>query len=216
MLTEEKNRTESNKEKTKGREGMEEKRMVRGSKTMDGNQAAACAAYYYSDVAAIYPITPSTTMAELMDEWAAAGKKNLFGQTVQVTQFQSEAGAAGAMHGALLAGALTSTFTASQGLLLMIPNLYKMAGEQLPGVFHVAARTIAVHALSIFGDHSDIYACRQTGLHFCVLQPCRRSWIWPLWHTSQPWQEDCPLSISLMVSEHPMRFRRLQYGVRRI
>ena len=163
MLTEEKNRTESNKEKTKGREGMEEKRMVRGSKTMDGNQAAACAAYYYSDVAAIYPITPSTTMAELMDEWAAAGKKNLFGQTVQVTQFQSEAGAAGAMHGALLAGALTSTFTASQGLLLMIPNLYKMAGEQLPGVFHVAARTIAVHALSIFGDHSDIYACRQTG-----------------------------------------------------
>lgn len=142
---------------------MEEKRMARGSKTMDGNQAAACAAYYYSDVAAIYPITPSTTMAELMDEWAAAGKKNLFGQTVQVTQFQSEAGAAGAMHGALLAGALTSTFTASQGLLLMIPNLYKMAGEQLPGVFHVAARTIAVHALSIFGDHSDIYACRQTG-----------------------------------------------------
>lgn len=140
--------------------------MARKKKTMDGNQAAAAAAYFYSDIATIYPITPSTTMAELADEWAAAGKKNLFGRTLQVTQLQSEAGAAGAMHGALIAGALAVTFTASQGLLLMIPNLYKMVGEQLPAVFHVAARTIAVHALSIFGDHSDIYACRQTGAAF--------------------------------------------------
>lgn len=135
----------------------------RKMKTMDGNHAAALAAYAYSDVAAIYPITPSSTMAELMDEWAARGEKNLFGRPVTVSAMQSEAGAAGAVHGSLAAGALTSTFTASQGLLLMIPNLYKMAGEGLPGVFHVAARSLATHALSIFGDHSDIYACRQTG-----------------------------------------------------
>lgn len=136
----------------------------REKKTMDGNHAAAHVAYAYSDTAAIYPITPSSTMAEFADEWAAEGRKNIFGQTVKVTEMQSEAGAAGAVHGSLTAGALTSTFTASQGLLLMIPNLYKIAGEQLPGVFHVAARTIATHALSIFGDHSDIYACRQTGV----------------------------------------------------
>lgn len=136
----------------------------RDKKTMDGNQAAAHAAYAYSEVAAIYPITPSSTMAEYADEWAAEGRKNIFGQTVKVTEMQSEAGAAGAVHGALAAGALTTTFTASQGLLLMLPNLYKIAGELLPGVFHVAARTIATHALSIFGDHSDIYACRQSGV----------------------------------------------------
>lgn len=130
---------------------------------MDGNQAAAHVAYAYSDVAAVYPITPSSTMAEYVDEWAAEGRENIFGQTVRVAEMQSEAGAAGAVHGSLAAGALACTFTASQGLLLMIPNLYKMAGELLPGVFHVAARTIATHALSIFGDHSDIYACRQTG-----------------------------------------------------
>lgn len=138
--------------------------MARKQKTMDGNQAAAHVSYAYSDVAAIYPITPSSTMAEVTDEWAAEGRKNIFGQTVKVTEMQSEAGAAGAVHGSLTAGALTTTFTASQGLLLMIPNLYKIAGEQLPGVFNVAARTIATHALSIFGDHSDIYACRQTGV----------------------------------------------------
>lgn len=138
--------------------------MKREKKTMDGNQAAAHVAYAYSEVAAIYPITPSSTMAELTDEWATEGRKNIFGQTVKVTEMQSEAGAAGAVHGSLIAGALTTTFTASQGLLLMIPNLYKIAGELLPGVFHVAARTIATHALSIFGDHSDIYACRQTGV----------------------------------------------------
>ena len=138
--------------------------MKREMKTMDGNHAAAHVAYAYTDVAAIYPITPSTTMAEVVDEWAAMGRKNMFGETVQVTEMQSEAGAAGAVHGSLAAGALTTTFTASQGLLLMIPNLYKMAGERLPGVLHVSARAIATHALSIFGDHSDIYACRQTGV----------------------------------------------------
>lgn len=138
-------------------------RDTREFKTMDGNQAAAHVAYAYSDVAAIYPITPSSTMAEYTDEWAAEGRKNIFGETVKVAEMQSEAGAAGAVHGSLAAGALTTTFTASQGLLLMIPNLYKIAGELLPGVFHVAARTVATHALSIFGDHSDIYACRQTG-----------------------------------------------------
>ncbi|MDO4294200.1 MAG: pyruvate:ferredoxin (flavodoxin) oxidoreductase [Eubacteriales bacterium] len=133
-------------------------------KTMDGNQAAAYVSYAYSDVAAIYPITPSSPMAEVTDKWATQNQKNIFGQTVKVTEMQSEAGAAGAVHGSLAAGALTTTFTASQGLLLMIPNLYKVAGEQLPGVFNVAARALASHALSIFGDHSDIYACRQTGV----------------------------------------------------
>jgi len=133
------------------------------SKTMDGNQAAAHVAYAFTEVAAIYPITPSSAMAEHMDEWAAGGLKNIFGHPVTLSQMQSEAGAAGAMHGALVTGALSTTFTASQGLLLMIPNLYRMAGELLPGVLHVAARTLATHALSIFGDHSDIYACRQTG-----------------------------------------------------
>ena len=137
--------------------------MARKMKTMDGNQAAAHASYAYTEVAAIYPITPSSVMPEHVDEWATEGRENIFGQTVQVTEMQSEAGAAGAVHGSLAAGALTTTFTASQGLLLMIPNLYKVAGEQLPGVFHVSARALASHALSIFGDHSDVYACRQTG-----------------------------------------------------
>ena len=137
--------------------------MARKMKTMDGNHAAAHASYAYTDVAAIYPITPSSVMAEATDEWATQGRKNIFGQEVQVTEMQSEAGAAGTVHGSLAAGALTTTYTASQGLLLMIPNLYKIAGEQLPGVFNVSARALASHALSIFGDHSDIYACRQTG-----------------------------------------------------
>ena len=131
--------------------------------TCDGNQAASNIAYLFSEHAAIYPITPSSTMAENIDEWAAHGKKNLWGETVKVTEMQSEAGAAGAVHGSLQAGALTSTFTASQGLLLMIPNMYKIAGEMLPAVFHVSARTLATHALSIFGDHQDVMACRQTG-----------------------------------------------------
>ncbi|MCI5995718.1 MAG: pyruvate:ferredoxin (flavodoxin) oxidoreductase [Blautia sp.] len=137
--------------------------MARKMKTMDGNHAAAHASYAFTDVAAIYPITPSSVMAEATDEWATQGRKNIFGQEVQITEMQSEAGAAGTVHGSLAAGALTTTYTASQGLLLMIPNLYKIAGEQLPGVFNVSARALASHALSIFGDHSDVYACRQTG-----------------------------------------------------
>ena len=131
--------------------------------TCDGNYAASYIAYMFSEVACIYPITPSSNMAENVDEWAAFGRKNIFGQEVKVSEMQSEAGAAGAVHGSLQAGALTSTYTASQGLLLMIPNMYKMAGEFLPAVFHVSARSVAAHALSIFGDHSDIYATRQTG-----------------------------------------------------
>jgi len=132
-------------------------------KTMDGNTAAAHVAYAMSETAAIYPITPSTPMGEIADEWAAQGRKNIFGQTVQIRQMQSEAGAAGAVHGSLAGGALTTTFTASQGLLLMVPNMYKISGELLPGVFHVSARAIAAHALSIFGDHQDVMATRQTG-----------------------------------------------------
>ena len=137
--------------------------MARKMLTMDGNEAAAHASYAYTEVATIYPITPSSVMPEHVDEWATAGRKNIFGTTVQVTEMQSEAGAAGATHGAIAAGAMTSTFTASQGLLLMIPNLYKVAGEGLPAVFNVSARCIATHALNIFGDHSDVYAARQTG-----------------------------------------------------
>ena len=126
--------------------------MAKVMKTMDGNTAAAHVAYAFTDVAAIYPITPSSTMAELIDAWSANGRKNIFGQKVLVKELQSEAGAAGAVHGSLSAGALTSTFTASQGLLLMIPNMYKIAGEFLPGVFHVSARALAGHSLSIFGE----------------------------------------------------------------
>ena len=137
--------------------------MARKMKTMDGNNAVAHVAYAFTDVAAIYPITPSSVMADEVDKYATAGRKNLFGREVQVTEMQSEGGAAGAVHGSLSAGALTTTFTASQGLLLMIPNMYKMAGELLPSVIHVSARALTYHALSIFGDHSDVYACRQTG-----------------------------------------------------
>jgi len=137
--------------------------MARKMKTMDGNTAAAHVSYAFTDVAAIYPITPSSVMAEVTDKWSTDGRKNIFGQEVRVVEMQSEAGAAGTVHGSLAAGALTTTFTASQGLLLMIPNMYKIAGELLPGVINVSARALASHALSIFGDHSDIYACRQTG-----------------------------------------------------
>src|SRR5512136_850095 len=132
-------------------------------KTMDGNTATAHVAYAMSETAAIYPITPSSTMGEVADEWAAKGQKNIFGQTVTIREMQSEAGAAGAVHGSLAAGALTTTFTASQGLLLMIPNMFKIAGELLPAVFHVSARALSVQALSIFGDHGDVMAARQTG-----------------------------------------------------
>ena len=131
--------------------------------TIDGNTAAASVAYAFTEVAAIYPITPSSVMADQTDKFSCAGKENIFGSKVDVVEMQSEAGAAGAIHGAVSAGALATTFTSSQGLLLMIPNMYKIAGELMPNVIHVAARTVAAHALSIFGDHSDVYACRQTG-----------------------------------------------------
>ena len=131
--------------------------------TCDGNEAAAHVSYMFTEVAAIYPITPSSPMADFVDQWSANGLKNIFGTQVKVVEMQSEAGAAGAVHGALGSGALTTTYTASQGLLLMIPNMYKIAAEQLPCVFHVSARTVSTHALNIFGDHSDVMACRQTG-----------------------------------------------------
>ena len=131
--------------------------------TIDGNTAASHVAYAFSEVAAIYPITPSSPMAEVADEWSAQGRVNMFGQQLRLAEMQSEAGAAGAVHGSLVAGALTTTYTASQGLLLMIPNMYKIAGELLPTVFHVSARALAAHALNIFGDHADVMACRQTG-----------------------------------------------------
>ncbi len=137
--------------------------MARKFKSMDGNNAAAYVSYAFTEVAAIYPITPSSPMADLVDQWSAAGQKNIFGTPVHVCEMESEGGAAGAVHGSLATGALTSTYTASQGLMLMIPNMYKIAGELLPAVFHVSARTVATHALNIFGDHSDVMACRQTG-----------------------------------------------------
>ena len=137
--------------------------MARKMKSMDGNNAAAHVSYAFSEVAAIYPITPSSPMADLVDQWSANGLKNIFGSQVKVVEMQSEAGAAGAVHGSLGAGALTTTYTASQGLLLMIPNMYKIAGEMLPTVFHVSARALAAQSLSIFGDHSDVMSCRSTG-----------------------------------------------------
>lgn len=137
--------------------------MARKMKSMDGNTAAAHVSYAFTEVAGIYPITPSSPMADSVDQWAAAGQKNIFGTTVKVIEMQSEAGAAGTVHGSLAAGALTTTYTASQGLLLMIPNMYKIAGELWPTVFHVSARALAAHALNIFGDHADVMACRQTG-----------------------------------------------------
>ena len=137
--------------------------VTRKKQSMDGNTAAATVSYAFTEVAAIYPITPSSVMAELTDSWSATGLKNIFGEKVKVMEMQSEAGAAGTVHGSLAAGALTTTYTASQGLLLMIPNMYKIAGELLPNVIHVSARCVASHALNIFGDHSDVYACRQTG-----------------------------------------------------
>ena len=136
-------------------------------KTMDGNEAAAYVSYAFTEVAGIYPITPSSPMADHVDIWASQGKKNIFGMPVKVVEMQSEGGAAGTVHGSLQAGALTTTYTAAQGLLLKIPNLYKIAGQMLPGVVHVAARSLAAQALSIFGDHQDVYSCRQTG--FAIL-----------------------------------------------
>ena len=137
--------------------------MARTFKSMDGNNAAAHVSYAFTEVAGIYPITPSSPMADYVDQWSAQGRKNIYGTTVKVTEMESEGGAAGTVHGSLTAGALTTTYTASQGLLLMIPNMYKIAAEQLPAVFHVSARTVATQSLNIFGDHSDVMACRQTG-----------------------------------------------------
>ena len=137
--------------------------MARKFKSMDGNNAAAYVSYAFTEVAGIFPITPSSPMADLVDQWSAAGHKNIFGTPDKVSEMQSEAGASGTVHGSLAAGAMTTTYTASQGLLLMIPNMYKIAGELLPCVFHVSARTVSTHALNIFGDHSDVLACRQTG-----------------------------------------------------
>ena len=151
--------------------------MAKVMKTMDGNTAAAWASYAFTEVAGIFPITPSSPMAEITDEWAANGRKNIFGQTVDVREMQSEAGAAGAVHGSLSTGALTTTYTASQGLLLMIPNMYKIAGELTPLRIPRKCESIASHALSIFGDHSDVMACRQTGFAMLVQTPYRRLWI---------------------------------------
>lgn len=176
--------------------------------TVDGNTAAAYAAYAFTEVAAIYPITPSSGMAEATDQWAAGGRKNIFGQTVNVVEMQSEAGASGAFHGSLQAGALTTTFTASQGLLLMIPNLYKCAGELLPGVIHVSARAIATHALSIFGDHQDVMAVRQTGCAMLASGSVQEvADLAPVAHLSAI-KGRIPFVHFLTVSEHPMKFRR--------
>ena len=154
--------------------------------TCDGNEAAAHISYMFTEVAAIYPITPSSTMAEHVDEWAAAGRKNIFGETVLVQEMQSEGGAAGAVHGSLQAGALTTTYTASQGLLLMIPNMYKIAGELLPCVFHVSARTLASHALCIFGDHQDVMSTARPVSRCCAKVLYRKLWTWQVWLTWLP------------------------------
>lgn len=150
--------------------------------TCDGNQAAAHISYMFSEVAAIYPITPSSTMAEYVDEWAAQGRKNIFGETVLVQEMQSEGGAAGAVHGSLQAGALTTTYTASQGLLLMIPNMYKIAGELLPCVFHVSARTLASHSLCIFGDHQDFT------MNFFICSTARSTGMTPVIRKNADWR----------------------------
>ena len=176
--------------------------------TCDGNFAAAHVAYMFSEVAAIYPITPSSTMAELVDEWSAFGKKNIFGETVKVAEMQSEAGASGAVHGSLQAGALTTTFTASQGLLLMIPNMYKIAGELLPGVFHVSARALASHALSIFGDHQDVMAVRRLDLRCWHQLLFRRLWTLQPLLTFQLLRLPFLSFTSSTDSAHRTRFRR--------
>ena len=183
--------------------------------TCDGNWAAAHIAYLFSEHAAIYPITPSSTMAEYVDEWAAQGKKNLFGEVVRVTEMQSEGGAAGAVHGSLQAGALTTTFTASQGLLLMIPNMYKIAGEMLPTVFHVSARALASHALSIFGDHQDVMACRQTGFAMLASASVQEALDMAAVAHLAAIKSSVPFPISLTDSVPHMRSRRSNSSTRR-
>ena len=181
---------------------MAEKKFI----TCDGNYAAAHVAYMFSEVAAIYPITPSSTMAELVDEWAAQGRKNIFGETVKVVEMQSEAGAAGAVHGSLQSGALTSTFTASQGLLLMIPNMYKIAGELLPGVMHVSARTLAGHTLSIFGDHSDVMATRASGFAYLSSASVQETMDLALVAHLAAIEGGLPVAISSTDGEHPTKW----------
>ena len=179
--------------------------------TCDGNYAAAHVAYMFSEVAAIYPITPSSTMAEYVDEWAANGKKNIFGEEVRLIEMQSEAGAAGALHGALQAGSLATTFTASQGLLLMIPNMYKISGELLPAVLHVSARSLAAQALSIFGDHSDVMSTRHTG--FAMLATSSVQEVMDLAAVAHltAIRSRIPFLHFLTDSEHPPRYRKLRY-----
>ena len=183
---------------------------------MDGNQAAAYVSYAFTEVAGIFPITPSSPMAEYVDEWAANGKKNLLGQPVQVVEMQSEGGAAGTVHGALQSGALTTTYTASQGLLLMIPNMYKIAGEMLPGVFHVSARTLSAHALSIFGDHSDVMSVRNTGFAMLASSSIRKLWIWAPLLTWLPLTTAWPSCTSSTVSAPLMRSGRSKRWTMRI
>lgn len=158
---------------------------MRKLKTMDGNTAAAHVAYAFTEVAAIYPITPSSPMAESMDEWVSDARENIFGEKVHIVEMQSEGGAAGAVHGAVAAGSYTTTFTASQGLLLMIPNMYKLAGEHTPAVFHVSARALATHALSIFGDQADVMAVRQTGFVLLASNSVQQVLTLQLLHTLQ-------------------------------
>ena len=190
--------------------------MARKFKTMDGNNAAAYVSYAFTEVAGIYPITPSSPMADYVDQWAAQGQKNIFGTTVKVIEMQSEAGAAGTVHGSLAAGALTTTYTASQGLLLMIPNMYKIAGELLPCVFHVSARTVAAQSLNIFGDHSDVMACRQTG--FAMLAEGNVQEVMDLapGPTCPPSRAVSPSSTSSTASAPLTRSRRSPSGTTRI
>ncbi len=185
-------------------------------KTMDGNEAAAYVSYAFTEVATIYPITPSSPMADHVDAWATNGKKNLFGQPVKLVEMQAESGAAGAMHGSLETGSLTSTYTASQGLLLMIPPMYRIAGSQLPGVMHVSARTVATHSLSIFGDHSDVMACRQTGWAQLASASVQEAWTWAPLPICLPSRALSPSSISSMASGPLTRSRRSRSWTMRI
>ena len=189
----------------------------RKQKTMDGNTAAAHVSYAFTEISFVYPITPSSVMADLVDRYSSLKKReNLFGTTVKVKEMQSEAGAAGALHGALTSGSFATTYTASQGLLLMIPNMYKIAGELLPGVIHVAARTIAGHALSIFGDHSDVYACRQTGFAMlCSNSPQEIMDLSAIAHLCAI-KGRIPFYIFSMVLEHRMRYKKFQFGIIKI
>jgi pyruvate-ferredoxin/flavodoxin oxidoreductase len=171
--------------------------------TVDGNEAAASVAYRLNEVCCIYPITPSSPMAELADEWSSRGRPNVWGDVPVVVEMQSEGGAAGALHGALQGGVLATTFTASQGLLLMIPNMYKIAGELTPAVLHVAARSLAAQGLSIFGDHADVMAVRQTGLRSSLPPRCRRHTTWRWWRRPRRWRPGCRSCISSTGSAPP-------------